>query len=306
MAQNVILSPELQEIEREYGRNIRIVEARPKLERLGLLVAFVLEGCALIFSIIVLIGYVISGSFNDLRSAGSAFGSNIKNFRAIAAQSDARDLQLGAAKVVQGTPTSYDFFAPITNSNADWYATFTYAFSSSQVSSEEKEGFVMPGVDSYLLALGMDSENRPGSVSISVNNIVWHRVNRHIALDVASWLDAHNAFVITDPTYTPDLDFGTSKIGRTTFSISNPTPYSYWNAPFTAVLERAGAIVGISQAVLTEFDAAETRESEVRWYGELPVTATATIFPAINYFDEKVYMPPRGASETDVRDSLVE
>lgn len=306
MAQQTVLSPELQAIEREYGRNIRIVETRPKLQRFGILAAFIIEGAAIAFFLFSVMGYVISGSFDELRSAGVSFGANTAYFHAIAAQSDAQQMTLGSAKAVQGTPSSFDFFASIANPNEDWYATFTYTFTASGISTDAKDGAVMPGETSYLLSLGNATDARPSSVSVAVDNIVWHRVNRHIAPDVSVWLENHNAFIISEPDYAPDLDYAESKIGRTTFTVTNATPYAYWAAPFTVVLERAGAVVGISQATLTEFESGEMREADVRWYGDLPVSATATVVPAINYFDEDAYMPPRGTTGDDVRDSLEE
>lgn len=306
MGEKPLLSPEIQAIEKQYERDVRIVEAQPLLRRLGFFSAVIIEILMAVFLVIVVFGYVINGSFADLRAAGVAFGTNLDAFRAIASASDAEELNLGTAKVIQGTPTSYDFYATVENTNDDWFATFTYTFTSGSITTEEQDGFVMPGERAYLLALGVDAENRPGTPTISVDNIVWHHVNRHIAPDTEEWLAKHNGFMISEPTYTTDIDLGTSTIGRTTFTITNATPYAYWTPQFTVILERAGAIVGVSRATLTEFDSSEAREVEVRWYGDIPVTATATVIPSINYFDTDSYMPPRGTPGEDIRDSLTE
>ncbi len=301
-----MLSPELQAIEKQYERDVRIVEAEPLLRPIGIFGAVFAEVLVGIFSVIVVIGYIIDGSFTELRGAGVTFGANLDAFHAVASASDAKELELGAARVLQGTPTSYDLYSTIRNVNEDWFATFTYSFTAGAITTEEQEGFVMPGEHAYVLALGIVAESKPGMPTISVENIVWHHVDRHIAPDTALWLDQHDGFIISEPTYTTDIDFGTAKIGRTTFTVTNATPYAYWTPQFTVILERAGAIVGISQATLTEFDSGEVREVEMRWYGDLPVTATATVIPAINYFDTDSSMPPRGTSGEDIRDSLRE
>jgi hypothetical protein len=304
MGDKPVLAPELQAIERQYERDVRIVEAQPLLRRIGVLSAITVEVLVGIFLLVVVFGYVINGSFADLRAAGVTFGANADAFHAIATASDAKELNLGSAKVVQGTPSSFDFYSVITNPNDDWFATFAYSFTSGSITTDAQEGFVLPGEKAYLLALGIDAETRPGTPAISVENIVWHRVDRHIAPDTDVWLEQHNAFNISEPTYTTDIDLGTANIGRTTFTITNTTPYAYWTPQFTVILERAGAVVGISQATLTEFDSSEARDVEVRWYGDLPVTATATVIPSINYFDKSSYMPPRGTPGEDIRDSL--
>jgi hypothetical protein len=298
------LSPELQAIESQYARDVRIVEVRPLLRRFGFFAVISVEVLMAIFLIVVVFGYIINGSFVELRAAGVTFGTNIDTFRAIASESDAKALDLGTAKVLQGTPTSYDFYSTISNVNDDWFATFTYSFHAGSVTTEEQDGFVMPGERAYLLALGIKAEGKPSAPTVSVQNIVWHHVDRHVAPDTADWLARHNGFVISEPTYTTDIDFGTEKIGRTTFTITNATPYAYWAPRYTVILERAGAIVGISQATLTEFDSSEVRDVEVRWYGDIPVTATATVIPAMNYFDPDSYMPPRGTPGEDIRDTL--
>lgn len=303
MVANPILSPELQAIEREHQRDVRIVEARPKLMRLGFALAVIADVAMVAFFAFVIIGYVVSDSFAELRSAGG-FDDNIAAMHAIAKGSDAQQLVLGSAKVLQGTATSYDFYATVKNTNTDWYATFTYSFSAGSTTSRTEDGFVMPGENKYLLSLGTRAENRPSSPSITLENIVWHRINHHDAPDVAVWLAEHGSFLLTTPTYAADIALANEKIGRTTFTVTNASPYSYWAPQFNVILERAGAVVGVSRATLSQFIAGEVRNAEVRWYGEIPLTATATVAPNVNFFDESSYMSPQGTQGIDPRDLL--
>ena len=304
MEEENVISPEVHAIEKQYARDVRILEARPLLRRLGVLTIIGLEVLSIVFLAIVVFGYVIHGAFVDLRTMGAMFAVNRDEFHAIATTYDAKALRVGAAKVVQGTPTSYDFYAKITNENTDWFATFTFTFSGSGVAPAPQEGFVMPGEDVYVLALGVDAESRPAAPTVAIENIVWHRVDRHVAPNVQDWLDQRNAFTISEPTYTQDIDFGATALGRTTFTITNTTPYAYWLPQFTVVLERAGAIVGISRATVAELDSGEARDVDVRWYGDVPVLGAVTVTPFINYFDADVYMPPRGMPGEDIRDSV--
>ncbi len=298
-----ILSPELQAIEREHQRKVRIVEARPTLLRLSFLVALVADIAMLAFFAFFIIGYVVSDSFVELRSA-AAFKDNVASLHAIAQGSHAQQLTIGSAKVVQGTPTSYDFYSTIKNVNADWYATFTYQFTSGSTSSRIEEGFVMPGEQKYLLSLGTKAESRPTSASITLSNLVWHRVDHHVAPNLSEWMAQHANFVITAPTYAADIALASEKIGRTTWTVANASAYSYWQPKFTVILERAGAVVGVTQAPFSQFLAGEKREGEVRWYGDIPLTATATVTPEVNYFDETSYMSPQGSQQEDPRDAL--
>ena len=303
MATSPILSPELQAIEREHQRGIRIIEARPMLQRFGFLFITVVDIAMFAFFAFFIIGYIVSDSFTELRSS-AAFSRNIAAMHSIAKGSIAQPLSIGAAKVVQGTSTSYDFYTTIKNTNAAWFATFSYSFTAGNLASRTEEGFVMPGENKYIVSLGAKADSRPSSPTFTINNLVWHRVDHHVAPDVSTWLAQHGNFLITTPTYAADLAFGTNKIGRTTFGITNASAYSYWAPQFTVVLERAGAVVGVSQATLSQFVAGEIRTPEVRWYGELPLNATASVTPDVNFFDEESYMSPRGTQGIDPRDLM--
>ena len=273
------------------------------LQRFGFLFITVVDIAMFAFFAFFIIGYIVSDSFAELRSS-AVLSKNIAAMHSIAKGSIAQPLSIGTAKVVQGTPTSYDFYSTIKNTNAAWFATFTYTFSSGGVVSRTEDGFVMPGENKYLLSLGVKADSRPSSPTLTIDNLVWHRVDHHVAPDVSTWLAQHGNFLITTPTYAADLTFGTNKIGRTTFGITNASAYSYWAPQFTVVLERAGAVVGVSQATLSQFVAGEIRTPEVRWYGELPLNATATVTPDVNFFDEESYMSPRGTQGIDPRDLL--
>lgn len=299
---NDFLSPELQTIEREHRRDVRIVEARPLLMRVGFATLVVVDIIMAIFFVVVIIGYIISGSFSDLRSMAS-LATNADEMQAIASQSRAKDMSVGSVKVLQGTDTSYDFYTLVKNTNSDWYATFTYVFSSGGTTSRIEDGFVMPGEEKYLMSFGNTAESRPSSVTVTIGELVWHHINRHEAPDVQAWLNEHRNFTVADATYSSDIGLANDKIGRTTFTLTNTTPYAYWTPQFTVILERAGAIVGVSKATVSEFSAGDVRSVEVRWYGELAASGTVTVVPDINYFDEDVYMPPQGMPANDPRDN---
>ncbi len=295
------LSPELQAIEREHRRGIRLLAARPLVVRCGIILAVVVNSGMLVFFVVTVVGYIISGSFAELRAAATV-KNNIVSMHAVAQGSVAQVLVVGAAKVVQGTPTSYDLYATLQNPNTEWYATFTYTFHGGGMISRTEKGFVMPGEKKYMLALGVRADARPAALSVALENIVWHRVNRHEAPNSAEWLAQHGNFVITSPTYTTDITLATQPIGRTAFTVTNASAYSYWEPQFTVILERAGATVGIAQATVSSFGAGEKRDVEVRWYGELPSSATVTVVPEINYFDPLTYMAPQGAQSADPRE----
>ena len=298
---NPLLSPELQNIEREHARGIRIIESRPVFVMFGTMVALGFDVILVAFFVVVVMGFFVSGSFDDVRAVGK-FNVNRAYFHAIAKNGIPQQLTIGSAKVVQGTTTSYDFFTTVKNENTDWYATFTYTFSSGSAVTRSENGFVMPGSSVMLTSLGFVSPSRPSSSTITVSDLVWHRINRHDVPDIATWLAGHGSFRISPPTYSADIGLSTEKIGRTTFTLTNTSSYGYWSPQFLVTLERAGAVVGIAKATVSQLASGESRDVEVRWYHDVPLTGTVTINPMINYFDGSSYMSPQGVHGSDIRD----
>lgn len=299
---NDFLSPALQQVEREHRQNIRIVTARPWIRTVSIGLFVAADVVMVLIFVIVVLGYIISGSFSDIRATAS-LTENAAVIGVTAEAGKAETLVVGPAKVVQGTRTSYDLYTTIQNPNADWYATFTYSFSGTGIADRTEEGFVMPGEKKYLVSFGHESESRLASATVTVSDVVWHRVNKHDAPNVAAWLEEHRAMTVTDITYVANIGFAEEGIGSTSFTIKNGTPYGYWSPQFLVILERAGAVVGIAQATTSNLTAGEIRAASVRWYGEGMANASATVFPNINYFDPDAYMPPQGEPASDPRDA---
>lgn len=295
-------SQELQRVEREHRQNIRIVTARPWIHTVSIGLFVAIDAVMVLFFAMVVVGYVIAGSFTDIRATAS-LAENAATIGVVAEAGKAEAFVVGTVKVVQGTPSTYDVYTTIQNPNADWYATFTYDFSGSGIVSRPEHGFVMPGEKKYLVSFGHQSETRLASATVTVSDVVWHRVNRHNAPDVAAWLEEHRAMTVTDITYIPNIGFTEQGIGSTSFTVNNTTPYSYWSPQFLVILERAGAVVGIAQATMSNLAAGESRQGSVRWYGDGMANASATVVPTINYFDPDVYMPPQGEQAPDPRDA---
>lgn len=296
-----MLSPELQAIEREHRRGIRLLAARPLIVRFGIVLLCVGGIMMCIFFIITIVGYIVSGSFSELRAV-AGMKNNITSMHGITKESVAQPLVVGAAKAVQSTPNRYDLYTTLQNANTEWYATFTYRFTGGEGVSRTEKGFIMPREKKYILALGVQTDIRPSALRVTLEDIVWHRVNRHEALNSKEWLEEHGNFTITSPTYTTDIALMTTPIGRTAFTVTNASAYSYWEPQFIVVLERAGTVVGITRATVSSFDAGEKRDVEVRWYGDLPLSTSATVVPDINYFDPLSYMAPQGTQFIDPRE----
>lgn len=295
------VNPELQAVEKQHRRETLVLNARPLLARVLLGVWIVIDGVLLIFFVWQIIVYLVSGSFAQLRQIGT-LGDNVDVLHASVVSSAAHDLLVKNVKALRASSSATDMYASLENPNADWYATFSYRFTWSGAVTDTYRGFVMPGESKYLLALNIKGDTRPSSAEVELIDVAWHHVNRHDVANITSWLEDHQRFVVTDSVYAADVALESGSVGRSAFTVTNNTPYGYWNPVFVVLLERNGAVVGANQATIERFAAGETRQVDVHWSGDIPASGTNVVIANINFFDAGAYMMPSGIQGTDWRD----
>ena len=83
-----------------------------------------------------------------------------------------------------------------------------------------------------------------------VEDISWIRVDHHVISDMTEWLDRHNDFLVTNNTYVTDLEIEKQKLARSSFTITNRSPYGYYEVPLTVLLMRADTVVGVNQVTI--------------------------------------------------------
>lgn len=296
------VNPELHAIEQQHKRETMIINARPVLIRVFWGIWLAVDVLLLIFFAATVISYVVSGSFGELRLAAE-LDDNLAATRAIVLQQVPQEISIDSPRVLSSSSTgAYDFYTTIENPNPDWYATFTYTFSWGGSATQAYEGFIMPGEEKYLLALNVKAGSRPSSASVILDDFDWHRVDRHVVPRGEVWLEEHGNFVTSKASHQVDVELAEDNVARSVFTLTNATPYSYWQPTFTIVLERNGNVAGVHQAALSQFENGESREVSVHWSGEVVSSGTPEVYPNINYFSAEEYMTPFGDRATDLRD----
>lgn len=295
------LKPQYDAIEREYARHVRMVDARPRLEAAGLFLWALVDVALIVFFIITVVFYVVSGSFADERSVATvATNAGVAHETALARA--AEPMVVEDARVLARDTDSYDLYSIIENPNDEWYATFDYYFDTGSQTTPVAQGSLMPGETRYLLGLDVDADSRPAGAEVMIEDVVWERVDRHAIENTAEFLLNHNDFTVSDSAYAVDVALSEDSVGRSTFTITNETAYSYVNPTFTVLLKKSGVLVAINQVSLSQFVTGESRPISVHWFGTVPTNATVEVLPTINYFDEDEYMSPPGEISEDIRD----
>lgn len=292
---------ELHKIDREYQRDVTIVNARPRVVNFALFLWLLLDIGLIIFFLLSVVLYVVSGSFSDQRLMGT-LDDNVAALHRSAAARVADPLLIGDPRVLTHEVGAYDVYAILENPNAEWYATFTYQFSDN-VMAEPVEAFIMPGEEKYLLALNVQMENKPSGVTVAIEDVTWHRVDRHEVANTEEFLVEHANFLVADSTYDDSIVIDTTKVGDATFTLTNDTPYTYYNPNFVLLLKQGGSVIAVNQVAVPQFVAGEARTVTVHWFGDAPGTGSVEVIPAINYFDKDEYSAPTGDVGEDIRDT---
>ena len=303
-APKLFIDSELAQVEKQYQQKVQVVIARPVLQS-ALLFAWTVFDVLLIVIFVSYIGYyLVSGSFAERREIAS-IADNIESMRSISEEHQAAPLVSGESLVFNPQPGFADFYSELQNPNEEWSASFVYYFTGSFGETVKQAGFIMPLENKSIISLHQNVATKPNSGQLVVENVVWLRVDAHAIDDIATWLATHDQFTVTDATFDTTLMVDTNKVGRSSFTITNNSPYGYHEATFTVILERNGTPVGVHQVALNNFDTGDFRRVDLNWFGTFPGAADVVVVPNIDYFDLDVYLPPASPAAEDIRDTLL-
>lgn len=303
-APKLFIDSELAQVEKQYQQKVQVVTARPVL-RSAFLFAWTIIDIFLIVIFVSYIGYyLVSGSFVERREIAS-IADNIESMRNISEGHRAAPLVSGESFVFNSQDGFADFYGELENPNEEWSASFTYYFTGSFGKSTEQQGFIMPSENKSLISLHQSMVSRATGGQLVVEDVVWLRVDAHAIDDISAWLATHDQFTITDAIFDTTLMVDINKVGRSSFTITNNSPYGYHEAAFTVILERNGTPAGIHQVTLNNFDTGDFRKVDLNWFGAFPGAADVVVVPNIDYFDLDVYLPPASPQAEDIRDTLL-
>ena len=297
------INPEIQAADRDYRREVAITESGPRLRR-ALLFLWASIDIILLVIFIGYLGFYLTVAATAERRHIARIGENIETNNAITAARSAQSLQLGSVQVYTLENGEYDLYVEIENVNEEWYATFDYHFERSGERSETETGFVLPGESRPLISFRQTFSTRPVGAEVVIENLTWQRVDAHEIVDIPAWMAEHNEFELKNGSYALDVQVGDQRIGQSTFTVENNSPYSYFDAEFSVLILRGNVIAGVNTATIAGFEAGESRDVTVNWFAGAPSSGSVEVVPNINFFDENVYMSPAGDIGTDIRDQF--
>ena len=301
MGEQNLLQPEEKDFQTFYKRSLFWIKWRPRLKRIGLGALIVFDFLVVGKTVYSFLDYGVIDFFKERAMIGSII-DGLGHLHTISQTDAAVSLKASDVQVFKLGTDRADFYAALSNPNADWQASFTYAFSYGDTATTEYSGFILPGEQAKpLVALAEDVASVPKAATLVITNLVWTRVNHHAISDYPEWQADRLAFVEGDVSYNSSLDFGDTTIGQTQFTISNNGGFGYWDPIFTVVLYRNDKVVGVNTVAIPKFAGGEEKTITVNWLSDAPQANATLIVPNIDIFDPTVYMPIEGEPQPDVR-----
>jgi len=186
----------------------------------------------------------------------------------------------------------YDFVTQFSNPNDDFVGHFSYRFVSGSFATDAKPGFILPGEQKFIVELGVTSASRPAGTSLEIMGIAWRRISKHDIPDWASYANEHLNMPVKDIAYTPGIEItpGKSRIGRTSFTLTNNTGYGYYGLRILVLMYRGPALVAANSTVFSALAPGESKGGEVTWYEDYGAISQIKVVPEIDITDQSVYI----------------
>lgn len=301
MEQEGILLEEEKEFKRFYKLSLWWVNHRATLQRIGIGLFIAFDAALLSFvAWTMLDSFAISYDAEQQAVAQMvAFGQ--QDLRAYTIANAADDLSIADERVFAIGDGRYDLYAEVVNSNDDWWAEFEYYFRTDEGDTDLQQGFILPSENKPVVQLAYASDVPVSSAQLVIADVDWNRLDHHAISDYQVWESDRLNFEIEGAAFTKETDFEDEVFGRTAFTVTNETAFSYYQPKFFIVLYRGSSVSGINRTTLGEIDSREEVDVSVNWFGTLPSVSKVEVVPEINIFDVEVYKPLAGESTRDTR-----
>ncbi|NCN99769.1 hypothetical protein GW920_01415 [Candidatus Falkowbacteria bacterium] len=208
------------------------------------------------------------------------------------------DLQVSAVEILP-SGDSHDLAVIIKNPNEKFSVTFNYCFMSGDSNILCRSDFILPAAEKHILALSQDLPDGSGEIFLLVSDVVWRRFDAHQIPDWQSFISNHLNFEVTDSSFKPAATNGLSdkvNLSALDFSITNQTPYGYYQAPLNILLYNGSILVGVQRYFLSNFLPGEIRKIKLSWFDNLNNVTRTAVEPDINILDDNVYLKYQGAT----------
>ncbi|MBD3247975.1 hypothetical protein GF382_01635 [Candidatus Falkowbacteria bacterium] len=205
----------------------------------------------------------------------------------------AKNVSISSVYMLEGGG-KHDLYTLVQNPNERHLGRLPYCFIKGAENIDCSETFVLPGQTKYILSLAHEFSSRPKNVKLNINNITWTRIDPHEIPNWQAFQEDHLDFLIEDVSFTPaSQNELTEKVNLNllNFSITNNTPYSYYEMPLNIVLKRGNRVVAVNKYVIKDFGSNKKEDISLNWPGHIGSITEAEINADINILRQDIYSP---------------
>lgn len=201
-------------------------------------------------------------------------------------------LDIGGAQSLIQEGSRRHIYAPISNPNPRWWAEIRYRFRDGGSESPLRNAALLPQETRLLTELGWDKGGL-SSPSLSIESVVWRRIDPVLTDgDYLTYKQQRLQLITTDPTYQSDLEIEGRRLGRSTFTLKNPSGYTYRDVEFLTLVSREGSVVGIQKLVLPTIPPGSEQVITQIW-PENPLAVTKTeVQTFVHLLDPETFVKP--------------
>jgi hypothetical protein len=252
--------------------------------RVGLILLIIVDILLTIPSFYTWADYVVRGMAQDKQLAQSLATVKVTNPNV----ERPADIQVLSTSVFVGSGDHYDFAAELVNPNEEWIISFDYHFVYRGGETPWRASFLLPQVSTIRGELGFGALARPREARLELKNLKWQRITAHDVPDITSFMQERLRFSVYDAGV-QGLPESNDSVAH--FRVVNNTPYSYWNVPLYIGIGPRGHLEGVELVTLDQFKTGDERTVDVATTVTNGAGKEVFVFPALNIFDQSVYLP---------------
>lgn len=250
------------------------------------------------FLIIVSAGFFIYSSYHyaNYFLDGRNSGGTETNVSVLSPRRVVSDLLIAVPQVFKSGET-YDLAVNIENPNDKFTGNFQYCFTVNDTPMSCGRGFIMPGEEKYLFALGQKIEGVAPEVSFNVTDVFWQRIDAHKIPDWSMFAVSRLNFAVEDLKLILASSRNTgdrASLDSLEFSISNNSAYGYYEVPLKIAFYNGAELVGVNSYVVNNFLAGQKRSVRLSWLSGLGNVTRTEIRPELNLLDDNIYLKYQG------------
>ena len=205
--------------------------------------------------------------------------------RALAPQS----LLVDETQVFLAGVGKYDVMTEVTNPNPKHIAYFDYYFVVNGLPTVKRNAFVLPLQTKPIIEIGL---NEAYGAQLVIENYSFKRINAHLYPNPTNFILEREMFSVDNFEFGSVLHPAGANANIIKFTLSNDSPFHYYNPEFIVQFKNNGTVVGVNAFRLENFASLQRREIDLRSFADNLFVDEVAIYPSINYFDLSSYFEP--------------